>query len=66
MKQIILSGGSAFLPNFDNYLAKTLNLKVIVGDPWARIAYPADLKPALEEVAPRFAVAIGLALRELE
>ena len=66
IEKIILSGGSAFLPNFDNYLAKTLNLKVIVGDPWARIAYPADLKPALEEVAPRFAVAIGLALRELE
>ena len=66
IEKIVLSGGSAFLPNFDNYLAETLNLKVIIGDAWARIAYPADLKPALEEVGPRFAVAIGLALRELE
>jgi len=66
VEKIILSGGSAYLPSFDKYLSKTINLKVVIGDPWARIAYPVDLKPALQEVAPRFSVAIGLALRELE
>jgi len=66
VEKIVLSGGSAYLPNFDKYLEKIINLKVFVGDPFSRIAYPLELKPALVEVAPRFAVAIGLALRELE
>jgi len=66
IEKVILSGGSAYLPDLDNYFAKLLNVKVVIGDPWSRVAYPADLKPALQEVAPRFAVAIGLALRQME
>jgi len=64
--KIILSGGSALLLSFASYLAKILNLNVIVGDPWSRISYPVDLKPLLDEIAPRLAIAIGLALREME
>jgi len=63
VEKVILSGGSAMLPNFDKYLAKILNLNVVVGDPWARISYPVDLRPVLQEIGPRFAVAVGLAMR---
>lgn len=66
VERVVLSGGSAYLPNLAEYFTKILNVKTFVGDPWARISYPTDLKPALEEIAPRFAVAIGLALRGLE
>ncbi len=66
VERVVLSGGSAYLPNLTEYFTKILNVKTFVGDPWARISYPTDLKPALEEIAPRFAVAIGLALRGLE
>ncbi|MEK7580292.1 MAG: pilus assembly protein PilM [Patescibacteria group bacterium] len=66
IEKIILSGGSAYLNNLSNYLSNILKVKVLIGDPWARIAYPAELRPALEEIAPRFAVAVGLALRQLE
>ena len=66
IEKIILSGGSAYLNNLSNYLSNILKVKVLIGDPWARIAYPAALRPALEEIAPRFAVAVGLALRQLE
>jgi type IV pilus assembly protein PilM len=65
VEKIILSGGSALLPNFISYLSEKLNLNVIVGDPWARIAYQSELKPILTEIGPGFAVAIGAALREL-
>ncbi|PIY96798.1 MAG: hypothetical protein COY66_02610 [Candidatus Kerfeldbacteria bacterium CG_4_10_14_0_8_um_filter_42_10] len=65
IEKIVLAGGSAFLPNLTNYLEKILNLKVFIGDPWARIVYPVDLKPILQELGPRFAVAIGLAMREI-
>ncbi|PJB15848.1 pilus assembly protein PilM, partial [Candidatus Falkowbacteria bacterium CG_4_9_14_3_um_filter_38_19] len=64
--KVILSGGSALLPNLANYLSKILNLNVIIGDPWARVSYPTDLKPILDEIGPRLAVAIGLAMREVE
>ena len=65
-EKIILSGGSAMLPSLSNYLAKVLNMKVIIGDPWARVSYPVDLKPLLSEIGPRLSVAIGLAMREIE
>lgn len=65
-EKVILSGGSAFLPNFTNYLTKLLDINVIIGDPWARIAYADDLKPMLSQIGPRMSVAIGLAMRELE
>ncbi|MFH1822199.1 MAG: type IV pilus assembly protein PilM [Patescibacteria group bacterium] len=66
VEKIILSGGSALLPNFSDYLAKILDINVIVGDPWARISYPVDLKPVLKEIGPMFSVAVGLAIREIE
>ncbi|MFA5154954.1 MAG: type IV pilus assembly protein PilM [Patescibacteria group bacterium] len=66
VEKLILSGGGALLLNLTDYLSKRLNLKVIVGDPWNRIHYPAELKPVLAEVGPRLAVAIGLAMREIE
>ena len=66
IEQVILSGGSAYLPNFTDFLSEILNIKVLIGDPWSRISYPEELKPALYEVAPRFAVAIGLGLRGLK
>jgi type IV pilus assembly protein PilM len=65
-EKIILSGGSAMLPNLVNYLASLLDMKVIIGDPWARIDYPKELKPRLTEIGSRMSVAIGLAMRELE
>lgn len=65
IEKIVLSGGSAFLPNLPQYLGRLMNLKVIIGDPWARVIYPTELKVALDEIGPRFAVAIGLAMREI-
>jgi type IV pilus assembly protein PilM len=65
-EKIITSGGSSMLPGLMNYFSKVLDTKVIIGDPWARINYPEDLKPLLNEIGPVMAVAVGLALREME
>lgn len=65
IEKVVLSGGSAFLLNLPEYLEKTLSMKTFVGDPWARIVYPLELKPVLQEIGPRFAVAIGLAMRQI-
>ena len=63
--KIILSGGSAFLPNLPNYLTELLGLPVIIGDPWDRIIYPLDLKPILSDIGPRMATCIGLSMRDI-
>lgn len=66
IEKIILSGGSALLLNLSDYFSKRLNIKVIIGDPWSRVNYAPELKPVLSEAGPRLAVAIGLAMREIE
>ena len=66
VEKIILTGGSAMLPNLVDYLSKSLNMNVIIGDPWSRISYPSELKPVLEEVGPRFAIAIGSAIKGIK
>lgn len=65
-EKIIISGGGALLPDLSNYFSKLLDVNVVIGDPWARISYPLDLKPLLNEIGPRMSVAIGLAMREIE
>ena len=60
---VILSGGSAYLPSLVDYLTKVLNVNVHIGDAWYKVMYPKELKPVLDEVGPRFSVAVGLALR---
>ncbi len=66
VERIILSGGSSLLINFNNYLAKLLNINVSIGNPWFRVSYPVDLKPLLEEIGPKMSISVGLAMRELE
>ncbi|MFH1610952.1 MAG: type IV pilus assembly protein PilM [Patescibacteria group bacterium] len=66
VEKVVLTGGSAYLPNLVEYLSKLLNIKVIIGDPWARVIYPVELKTVLDQIGPRFAVAVGLAMREIE
>lgn len=65
IEKIILSGGSAFLLNLPDYLEKIFDIRVYIGDPWARVIYPLELKPVITELGPRFGLAIGLAMREI-
>lgn len=66
IEKIILSGGSSFLFGLSKYLSDKLNIQVIIGDPFSRVLYPDELKPIIREVGPRLAVAVGLALRDIE
>jgi type IV pilus assembly protein PilM len=65
VEKIILTGGGAALPNLRDYIASGLALRVYIGDPWARVIYPEELRPVLDEIGPKFSVAIGLAMREI-
>ncbi|NCN25855.1 hypothetical protein COT94_01755 [Candidatus Falkowbacteria bacterium CG10_big_fil_rev_8_21_14_0_10_37_14] len=66
IQKIILTGGSAMLSGLAESIMELTNINVVVGDPWYRVSYPVELKPILEQVGPRMAVAIGLAMREYD
>ncbi|MFA6533813.1 MAG: type IV pilus assembly protein PilM [Patescibacteria group bacterium] len=66
IEKIILTGGEAVLPQLDSYLSEMLKIRVFVGDPWARLLTPAELRPVLDRVGPKMAAAVGLALREMD
>lgn len=64
--KIILTGGSALLPRLPEFITSLMNVNAYLGDPWARVVYPLDLRPILDEIGPRFAVSIGCAMRDIE
>lgn len=64
--KIILTGGSALLPRLPEFLTQMMNVNAYLGDPWARVVYPADLRPVLDEIGSRFTIALGCAMRDIE
>ncbi|MBI4457534.1 type IV pilus assembly protein PilM [Candidatus Uhrbacteria bacterium] len=66
VEKIILTGGSAILPSLAQYFSSQLNIRTYLGDPWARVVYPDELRSVIEEIGPRYAVAVGLAMRDIE
>ena len=64
--KVILTGGSALLPGLDTYLTEQLDVRTLVGDPWARVRVNESLRPVLDEIGPRFAVAVGLAMHKMK
>ncbi|MBI4262121.1 pilus assembly protein PilM [Candidatus Uhrbacteria bacterium] len=66
IEKIVLTGGGAQFSGLATLLTAKLNINALVQDPWARVAYPVELKPVLDTLAGSFAIPIGLALREIE
>ena len=66
VNKIIISGGSSKMPGLLEYASKSIGQKVVMGFPFNGIIYPEALKPILQELAPSFDVAVGLALREFK
>jgi len=62
-EKIILSGGGAGLPGLSELITSEFNIKSFLGNPWERVNFQDDLIPLLYTFGSRFAVAIGLALR---
>jgi type IV pilus assembly protein PilM len=64
-EKIILTGGSSQFRPLATALEHTFDMKVYIGDPWARTVYQESLAPLLDANGARMAVAIGLALRNI-
>lgn len=66
VENIILTGGVANLENIDKKFYKYLNIPTIIGNPWKNIFYKdKQLYPVLKKLDTSFAIALGLALRDV-
>ncbi|MBI2068730.1 MAG: type IV pilus assembly protein PilM [Candidatus Yanofskybacteria bacterium] len=65
ISKILLIGGLSNMPHFMEYFKKKLNMDVYGANAFARIIYPQQLSPVIQELANAFAIATGLAMREI-
>lgn len=65
ISRVLLVGGLANMPNFANYFQQKLEREVFIGNAFARIVYPQTLSSVTQELSSTFAVATGLAMREI-
>ena len=62
--RLILSGGTAQLPNLGPHLAERLEIDVEVRDPFAQLDLPEQVRKDIGGVAPQMAIAAGLAAEQ--
>lgn len=65
IREMVVEGGTARMPELLSLLSGTFGVEAKIGDPWANVNYSAGLKEQLAELAPSFAVTVGLAMREV-
>lgn len=63
---VTLIGGTGLLKGLPEYLSHETGIPALRGDPFSSVRLPMILEDATRESGPRFAVAIGLALRALK
>ncbi len=63
IERIILTGGSSRLPLMAEFVKSHLNVDVSFGNPWANVSHKSSQGDKINEVAPEFATAVGLAMR---
>ena len=66
VSKIVLIGGGALLKGILETAGKSFEVPVTLGHAFGKVEYPAFLDKVLKEIGPSFAVAVGLAARQLE
>lgn len=65
IEKVILGGGTALLSGLREYVRETLKKETEIADPFRSVFYPPILEQTMKTVGPAYAVAIGVAMREL-
>lgn len=65
VSRAVLTGGGAALPGLTTHANDMLHIEAEVANPFSRTEAPAFLDAVLKQIGPSFAVAVGLAFREL-
>jgi type IV pilus assembly protein PilM len=62
-KSVILTGGTAGMPEAVSLITRMLGLEAIVGNPFEKVIVDPESEKALSGYAPLYSVAVGLAMR---
>ena len=65
LSQITLCGDAAYIPGFAEFIASQTNMQTIVGDAWQNVVCPQEIHEDLKSLSTNFAVAAGLAERQV-
>jgi type IV pilus assembly protein PilM len=65
VSKIILSGGGSLVSGFSPLVAKETTIETVFADPFAKMDAPEFMRPLLQKTGPEFAVAAGLALKDM-
>lgn len=65
LKYLMLSGYTLSIPAFGEYVAGKTGIQTVAGNAWGNVRYSPNLRDNLMQLAPQFAVAVGLAERNL-
>jgi len=63
---VILSGGTSKMKGLEEYFARLLETKIMIGNPWHRVMVEDKARALVENLGGSFSVALGLALRGIE
>ncbi|MEK7566237.1 MAG: type IV pilus assembly protein PilM [Patescibacteria group bacterium] len=64
IERVILAGQGAKLLGIEKYFESQMALPTAIGDPLIGVDYSQESTPLIKELAPGFAVAVGLGIRE--
>lgn len=62
--RVVLTGGTSRLPLITQYVKAYTGAETVLGNPWAKISFKPEFGDKLNEIAPEFATAVGLAMRD--
>jgi type IV pilus assembly protein PilM len=65
LRYLMLSGYTLSVPAFGEYIAGKAGIQTVAGNAWGNVRYSPNLRDNLMQIAPQFAVAVGLAERTL-
>lgn len=65
ISKVVMTGGGSLLKGLLEKASENFHTEVIYSDPFSKTEAPAFLEPVLKVSGPEFAVAVGLALRQL-
>ncbi|HEY4482725.1 MAG TPA: pilus assembly protein PilM [Candidatus Paceibacterota bacterium] len=66
INKVVCTGGGVLTKGFVETAQRHFQSEVILGNPFAKVDTPAFMAPILANAGPEFAVALGLAIHELE
>ena len=62
-KSIIVSGGTAGMPQIVSILSQALNMEVVMGNPFSKVSLSPQVATTIANYAPLYPIAVGLAMR---